>query len=123
MLNFPKNTLVFIKKHLLRQQREVDKNLKEVGEDDPAKSPALAESSEPGTDSYIADTHAKTVVLEQQLKNAKTSIKTALLKIKKGTYGKCEKCGQQIKIGRLLAMPTAQYCVSCSKKTSKKSIK
>lgn len=123
MLNFPEKTLKFIKKYLLRQRKQVEKNLKEVSEDDPAKSPALAESSEPGTDSYIADTHAKTVVLEQQLKSAKTSIMTALAKIKKGIYGKCEKCGLQIEIGRLLAMPTAQYCVSCSKKTSKKSIK
>lgn len=120
MLNFPKNTLEFIKKYLLRQQREVDKNLKEVEEDDPAKSPALAESSEPGTDSYIADTHSRNVVLGQQLKSAKTSIKTALLKIRKGDYGKCEKCTMQIEIGRLLAMPTAQYCVSCSKKSSKR---
>ncbi|MBI2337601.1 TraR/DksA C4-type zinc finger protein [Candidatus Daviesbacteria bacterium] len=121
MLNFPKNTLEFIKKHLLRQQREVEKNLKEVSEDDPAMSPALAESSEPGTDSYIADSHAKTVVLEHQLKNAKTSITAALSKIRKGNYGKCEKCSQAIEIGRLLAMPTAQYCVSCSqKKTSKR---
>lgn len=120
MLNFPKETLEFIKRYLLRKQKEVEKNLKEVGKDDPAKSPALAESSEPGTDSYIADTHAKTVVLEQQLNNAKTSIKVALSKIKNGVYGKCEKCGKQIEVGRLLAMPTAQYCVSCSKKSSKK---
>lgn len=120
MLNFPKETLKFIKKHLLRQQRQVDKNLKGVEEDDPVKSPALAETSEPGTDSYIADTHAKSVVLERQLKNTKTSIKVALLKIKNGAYGKCEKCGKQIEVGRLLAMPTAQYCVSCSNKISKR---
>lgn len=120
MLNFPKKTLIFIQKHLLRQQREVDENLKKVGEDDPARSPALAESSEPGTDSYIADTHAKTVVLEQQLKNTKTSIRVALLKIKKGAYGKCEKCGKQIEIGRLLVIPTAQHCVSCSSTSFKK---
>lgn len=119
MSNFPDQTLRFIKKHLLRQQKEVDKNLKEIEEDDPAKSPALAESSEPGTDSYIADNHTKRVVLQQQLKNAKTSIKTSLLKIRKGSYGKCEKCNQHIGIGRLLAMPTAQYCVSCSQKNSK----
>ena len=116
MLNFPTKTLELIKKYLLRQQREVDKNLKEVEEDDPVKAPSLAESSEPGTDSYIADTHSKAVVLELKLKNAKTSIKEALLKIKKGTYGKCEKCKKQIEIGRLLAMPTAQYCLTCSKK-------
>lgn len=120
MLNFPKNTLTFIKKHLLRQQREVDKNLKEVEEDDPASSPSLAESSEPGTDSYIADVHTKNIVLGQQLKSAKTSIKTALFKIKKGSYGKCEKCGKQIEVGRLLAMPTAQYCLLCSNTNSKK---
>lgn len=116
MLNFPKQTLEYIKKYLQRQEKVVNKSLKEVEEDDPAKSPALAESSEPGTDSYIADVHTKTVVLGQQLKNAKTSIKAALLKIKKGTYGKCEKCHKNIEVGRLLAMPTAQYCLSCSRK-------
>lgn len=119
MSNFPKNTIEFIKKYLLRQQKEVEKNLQEVENDDPASSPALAESSEPGTDSYIADSHAKTLVLGNQLKVAKTGIKMALLKIKNGTYGKCENCKKYIEVGRLLAMPTAQYCVSCSKKISK----
>lgn len=115
MLDFPIKTINNIKKYLLRQQKEVEKNIKEVTEEDPAKSPVLAESSEPGTDSYIADIHTKTVVLEQQLKNTKTSIKIALLKIKNKTYGKCEKCGKQIGLGRLLAMPTASLCLSCSK--------
>ncbi len=119
MLNFPKKTLQFLKRHLLRQQKEVDKNLKKVTEDDPVNSPSLAESSEPGTDSYIADSHTKTLVLTNQLKVAKTGIKTALFKIKKGTYGKCENCKKHIEVGRLLAMPTAQYCVSCSKKKTK----
>lgn len=120
MLNFPKNTLKFIQRHLLRQQREVEKNLKEVTEDDPAKAPALVESSEPGTDSYIAETHSKSLVLGKRLTDAKTGIKVALQKIKNGTYGKCEKCGKQIEVGRLLAMPTAGYCVSCAEKISKK---
>lgn len=119
MLNFPKKTLGFIKRHLLKQQQQIDKNLKEVTEDDPVISPALAESSEPGTDSYIADSHSKTLVLEKQLKEAKTGIKTALLKIKKGSYGRCEKCSRHIEVGRLLAMPTAQYCVVCSNKNFK----
>lgn len=119
MLNFPTKTLNLLKKYLLREQKEVDKRLKEVEEDDPALSPALAESSEPGTDSYIADIHTKTLVLGNQLKKTSNSIKNALLKIRKGTYGKCEKCGKQIELGRLLAMPIAQYCLSCSKKLLK----
>ena len=120
MLNFPRKTLEFIKSHLLRQQKEVDKNLKEVDEDDPAKSPALAESSEPGTDSYIADTHAKTLVIKNQLIKMSNSIKATLSKFRLGTYGRCENCGKQIEKDRLLALPTAQYCLSCSKKDSKK---
>lgn len=119
MSNFPKKTIDFIKKHLLRQQKEVEKNLKKVVEDDPAKESDLVESSEPGTDSYIAETHSKSIVLERSLTNAKTGIRVALQKIRKGTYGKCENCGKSIEAGRLLAMPTAQYCVSCSKKKAK----
>jgi DnaK suppressor protein len=116
MLSLPKKTLKFIKDTLHRKEKEIDKNLKDVSEGDPLLSPSLAESSEPGTDSYIADTHAKTVVLEHQLKKTKTSIKVALLKIKNGAYGKCENCNKQIEIGRMMAMPTAQYCVACSSK-------
>ena len=119
MLNFPSKTIIYIKNLLLRQQKEVEKNLKEVEKDDPSKSEALAESSAPGTDSYIADSHTRTVALVQQLKKTSSSIKNALLKIGKGTYGKCERCGKQIEVGRLLAMPTATYCLSCSKKISK----
>lgn len=119
MSDFPTKTIESIKRLLLRQQKEVEENLKEIEEDDPAKSPALAESSEPGTDSYIAETHTKTMVLGSQLKNASQNIKNALLKIRGGSFGKCEKCGQKIEPLRLLIMPTAKYCVSCSKKTSK----
>lgn len=119
MLEFPRKTINYIKDLLLSQQKKVEKNLQEVKLEDPAKGEVLTESSEPGTDSYIADGHTRTVVLEEQLKKAHTSIRTALSKIGKGTYGKCEKCHKAIEIGRLLAMPTAQYCLACSKKNSK----
>lgn len=119
MLDFPTKTIDYLKRVLLRQKKQVDKNLKTVEEDDPVNDGSLAESSEPGTDSYIADTHTKTLILEKQLKETKTSIKAALLKIKNGSYGKCEKCGKQIEPGRLLAMPTAMLCLTCSKKGKK----
>ncbi|MBI2040224.1 TraR/DksA C4-type zinc finger protein [Candidatus Microgenomates bacterium] len=119
MLGFPTNSLKSIKNKLLRQQKEVEENIKEVEEDDPATTPSLAEPSEPGTDSYIAETHTRTVAIKEQLKKISGNIKTALGKIRKGTYGRCEKCGRQIELGRLLAMPTAQYCLADSKKISK----
>ncbi len=117
MLSFPQKTIKYIKEHLQKQQKEVEENLKEMEQDDPANSPALAESSEPGTDSYIADSHTKTLVLASQLKSLSSNIKKSLFKIKNKTYGKCEKCGKRIEISRLMVMPTAQYCLADSKKT------
>src|SRR3989344_3364786 len=120
MLDFPGKTLDFIKKHLKKQEQELDKNLKMVEEDDPVNSPALAESSEPGTDSYIADTHSKNQVIVSQLIRMKNNIRATLAKFRLGTYGKCEWCGKQIEKDRLLALPTAQNCLVCSNKPSKK---
>lgn len=120
MLDFPIKTLNYIKRVLLRQQKDIEKNIEEVEKDDPVKVEALAESSEPGTDSYIADVHTKAVVFKQKLKETSSSIKNALQKIRKGTYGKCEKCGKQIESGRLLAMPIAALCLACSKKITKR---
>lgn len=108
-----------IKKILLRQQREIKGNLSELEKDDPVTTPSLAESTEPGTDSFIADAHGKTLIFADQLKRASKNIKDALYRIGHGTYGKCENCGKKIEAGRLLAMPTARYCLSCSKKMSK----
>lgn len=119
MFQFPIKTLNSIKKALLKEQKKVEENIKEIDADDPAKDQVLAESSEPGTDSYIADSHAKIIVFKEQLKKVRDNIKSSLFKIKKGTYGKCENCGKQIELGRLLAMPTAKYCLADSKKISK----
>lgn len=119
MLSFPIRTLNTIKRLLLRQQREVEESLEEVGSDDPAKTPSLIESSEPGTDSYIADSHNKIQVLQNNLRQVSINIKKALTKIRTGKYGLCENCGERIEIGRLLAMPTATLCLTCSKKAGR----
>lgn len=108
-----------IKKQLQKQQRELEKNLKKVEASDPVKGDGLAESTEPGTDSWLADAHSKTVAVKQNLANLLTNTKQALINLKKGSYGKCKNCGKQIELDRLEAMPTATLCLSCSKKTAK----
>lgn len=118
MLSLPGKSIQTIKKYLLRRQKEVEKQIKEVEEDDPVTEPALAESSEPGTDSWLADAHIRAIALKSQLIKAATSVKTALLKINKKTYGKCESCKKAIEPARLEVMPTAVLCLSCSKKAS-----
>jgi DnaK suppressor protein len=40
-------------------------------------------------------------------------IKTALKKIEDGTFGICERCGDEISEKRLLARPVTEYCIDC----------
>lgn len=116
MLSLPRNRIEAIKRYLLRQQKEVEKNLQDVEKDDPATTPALVESTEPGTDSWVAEAHTRAIALGQQLKVLASSIRAAILRIKNGTYGYCEKCKKYIEVKRLMILPTATLCLSCSKK-------
>lgn len=43
-------------------------------------------------------------------------VEKALAKIDTGGYGKCENCGNKIEEDRLLALPTAKYCLGCQAK-------
>lgn len=40
-------------------------------------------------------------------------VDVALEKIREGTYGECEKCGEEIAEKRLEALPFARYCIAC----------
>ncbi len=104
-----------IKSTLLNKQKKVEEEIKLLDEDDPVNSEAPAESSEPGTDSWVADTHTRTVAIKETLKETLNKIKHALASLASGKYGKCENCGKKIEEARLAAMPTASLCIKCSK--------
>lgn len=121
MLNLPRQTLDKITKTLLHRQKQVEEQLKSIEKDDPVLAPGVDEASESGTDSWKADVHGRLTAVKNDLTGFSKKITQALLRIKKGTYGKCENCGKAIEAERLKAMPTAHLCVSCSnKKTSPK---
>ena len=43
-------------------------------------------------------------------------IDEALQRIRKGTYGKCHRCGKNISKDRLEAVPHARFCIECKSK-------
>lgn len=116
MLELPQKTLVKIRSYLTRRQRQVKNELQELDKEDPLLMPAVAESSEPGTDSFQADVHARLIAIKANLGQFSKKIQQSLYRLKNGTYGRCESCGKPIEVGRLEAMPIANLCVSCSKK-------
>ncbi len=40
-------------------------------------------------------------------------IKDALTRMEEGTYGICERCGEEIAVSRLMARPVTCYCIQC----------
>jgi len=53
--------------------------------------------------------------VEQNLEVRLKEIDETLEKIKKGTYGICNRCQSRIEEKRLVAIPVAQFCVSCAR--------
>jgi RNA polymerase-binding transcription factor len=77
------------------------------------------ELSSAAGDQHIAD-HASEMVdreldesLEENAEQIVYEIDRALARIDAGTYGRCERCGQEIPPERLEAVPYATLCVTC----------
>jgi RNA polymerase-binding transcription factor DksA len=53
--------------------------------------------------------------VEYSLESKLKDVNSALEKITNGTYGICEKCGKEIEIDRLQAVPEAKVCMAHNK--------
>lgn len=102
------------------QRAAILSKIKRLKKDDPMATVDRSLIVEPGTDAGILFGHEQVVILEQRLKRDLSEIEAALKKIKKGTYGKCEKCGKPIDPARLEVKPSAIYCLDDEKKIEAK---
>lgn len=62
-----------------------------------------------------------TLILTDRDKEKLLAINEALEKLKEGTYGICEECGEKIGRGRIKVMPLAKFCVNCQSKIEEES--
>lgn len=53
------------------------------------------------------------LALEQALKAQMAEVEHALAKLEAGSYGRCDNCGRDIALDRLLALPRAALCIAC----------
>jgi len=73
-----------------------------------------------------ADTGSKVYEREQELaltqraRDLLHQTERALERMKKGTYGACESCGQPIGKARLMAYPRAVLCVACKQREERR---
>ena len=104
----------------VEQQRDnILSAIKRLKIEDPFATEDRSIIVEPGTDASDLFGHEKTMILEAQLKKDLKEIEAALLKIKKGTYGVCERCGKAIDAARLEVKPASIYCLKCGNELEK----
>ena len=62
----------------------------------------------------IAFERQHVAALLDQTREHLTQIDAAMRKLAEGSYGRCERCGQDIGAARLAARPVAATCMSCA---------
>ena len=60
---------------------------------------------------------ARVLSLAEGLQQRLEDVQGALVRIEKGTYGKCVSCGKEIPTERLEAIPAAKLCIACKSKS------
>lgn len=113
--------LEFFRQELLRKREETLKELKAV--ETSLKAGSQSEVvGDTAFDEEFADSGTATLERERDLslyealKDMMARIDRALARIDQGTYGTCLKCGAQIPVERLEAIPFAELCIECKRK-------
>lgn len=116
----PEEKMMVARKTLLSMR---EKLLKEgLGKSLPEDLVRPFEIGDEGDRADTERTHEISVLLSLRDKEKLLAINEALEKLREGTYGVCEECGDEIGAGRLKAMPLAKLCVSCQSRFEKEQV-
>ena len=64
--------------------------------------------------SQVTAERAEAEALGKSLQDTLAEVDAALGKLDAGTFGQCERCGQEIAPARLEAKPAARLCIECA---------
>jgi RNA polymerase-binding transcription factor DksA len=105
-----------VREKLLAEKKRLEGELLSYKAEDPylAQNRDL-EINSIDNDSIENESHDRIAAIRNSLKRDLSEVMLALEKIDRGTYGQCEAGGHPIEEGRLLATPTARFCVQHAK--------
>lgn len=103
--------LDYFKKELESMKFKIEKNLYQN-----SYEMCTIESIEPKDEADYASLEKGQSITNQLMLNQAEklkAIKRSLERIKNGTYGICDACGEEIQVARLKVKVFADYCISC----------
>jgi len=108
---------------LLKEKDKLEKKLKSFAKPNPhvkddydAKFPNIGDGEDENANEVAL--YSDNLSLERTFEKDLQDVKSALGRIKRGTYGKCKYCKIEIDPKRLLARPASSACVACKKRLS-----
>lgn len=96
-------------KELLRQLEDLGARHGEDGIDDPLLEAGFADAGQATAE------RVNLLTMVRNLRGTLLEVDAALDRMDSGTYGQCQKCGQQIAEERLEALPATRLCIGCKR--------
>lgn len=113
-----KKTLKYFEQELLKKRQElIEEASKTVSQDLKVRKGDLSDTVD--RSSLETDRNFLLRLRDRERKLIK-KIDEALARLKEGTFGICEECGEEIDEGRLKARPVATLCISCKEDQEQK---
>ena len=117
---FPQNLLDPIGHFLSEQIQKLEWRKKALEKEDPFSDDSrLNDNAALDSDAAEQAGHSRVSAVQRQIDRQIVQLRKALTKVKIGTYGLCENCGEVIDTDRLMVYPEATFCVNCEKKREK----
>lgn len=116
----PKRSASF-KSKLEKEKKRLEKELEDI-ETGSFKQTQSELTGENSYEDHFADSGTATfererdLSLERNVMDLLSRVNGALTQIEKGTYGTCVRCGREIDLARMKALPYADLCIECKKK-------
>lgn len=110
-INYFKNLLEKEKTETESQLQRIARKSSKGNDWEPTSPERNIQAAEDGEAADLIEEMENRLGVEKELEKYLNEVNAALERIKKGTYGICEKTGEKISDKRLRANPTARTCV------------
>lgn len=107
------NSMDFFKNRLVKEQKLIKERLHSL-EKEPFTSEDVIEANSATTDSWQATLYSLKEAIKVKSVRLLNDTEQALLRLERGNYGRCERCGKEIDQARLQILPSASFCIACT---------
>lgn len=102
---------------LTSEREKLVRQLAELGANEAGELTGDMEYGDGFADAAAATAERTEVLgIVDNLRGMLSDVDRALARVKEGTYGQCESCGEEIGEARMEFRPTSRFCVDCKRK-------